>query len=108
MLEGELSKEARQQRSSGRRVRQAVSLIPGDRRRARRYEIGLPLRFRTDDGLTGTGAMKDISRTGMRFLTDAPLRVSSHIEITAEWPVPLRGLYPTELKALGIVSRVGK
>lgn len=81
--------------------------IPGDRRHARRYEIGLPLTFRTDDGVTGTGAMKDISRTGMRFATDTPMRTSSHIEITAEWPVRLRGLYPTQLKVLGIVTRVG-
>ncbi|MGA1997427.1 MAG: PilZ domain-containing protein [Bryobacteraceae bacterium] len=85
-------------------------LIYGDRRTDRRYTFQLPLRFsyqKCGVAVAGSGATEDLSRGGIRFVTDNPPPVGVEIELRIEWPFLLQNVCPLELLVRGKVLRSG-
>jgi hypothetical protein len=83
-------------------------VIYGDRRMDRRYTVQLPLHFsyrKSGVALAGSGATEDLSRGGIRFVTDNPLPVGVEIEVRLEWPFLLQNVCPLELLLRGKVLR---
>lgn len=58
-----------------------------ERRVGQRFPYLLPISFRqTGDGIEGVGFTQDLSSRGVFFLTDAPLKEGSEIELTVRMP----------------------
>ena len=82
--------------------------IHGDRRRDRRYDRQLDLRFSyRQNGVSrlGAGRTIDLSRSGVRFLTDDPPPRGTYLELHIEWPILLQDAVPLELVMHGRVLR---
>ncbi len=83
-----------------------------DRRRSRRYELALDLRYRVVRGgevaLEGQGKTRDISTTGLCFETEGLLPEGATVEIAIDWPVRLGGRMPLSLNVMGRVVRSGE
>jgi len=83
--------------------------IHGDRRRDRRYEIQLDVRWklvrrrRVLD--TGVGHTIDLSSGGILFDAGRPLPVGLNVELSIGWPVLLRNLAPMQLMVSGRIVR---
>ena len=88
----------------------SVDLIQGERRRARRYECELQLRFESRDGdavlQTGHGITCDLSNEGLRFHTEEPLAVGAAVVVHIAWPFLLQNVCPLELILHGSVRAV--
>lgn len=86
-----------------------MDMIRGDRRTDRRYDVELKLRYRLVKGgrplHEGTGFTRNMSRGGVEFEADRALQSGSLLELTIEWPIPLRGRIPLELHVMGYVVR---
>ena len=83
-------------------------LIHGDRRADRRYQLCLNLRFSyRDSGTlhTGIGVTTDLSRGGIRFLTESPLPLGADVELRIEWPILLQDICQLELVMSGTILR---
>jgi hypothetical protein len=85
-----------------------VELIHGDRRANRRYGFELPLRFWCQIGeaeCTGSGRTVDLSRKGIRFVSDNPPPNATNVELRIQWPFLLQEVCPLELRVWGRVLR---
>ncbi|MGO9231447.1 MAG: PilZ domain-containing protein [Bryobacteraceae bacterium] len=83
--------------------------IAGDRRRDRRYEIELNLRWklirrrRLLEG--GEGRTLDVSSGGVLLDAGRPLPVGLNVEISIAWPVMLHSVAPLQLLVYGKIVR---
>jgi hypothetical protein len=79
-----------------------------ERRRAVRYQLKLALDYRavaTDSqARNGHGVTNEISRTAVRFTSDAPLPVGTSVQLFIEWPSVEKDR-PLLLKTVGYVLR---
>jgi hypothetical protein len=85
-------------------------MIRGDRRTNRRYAFEMPLRFWYRSGESrrlGSGQTLDLSRKGIRFVSDDPPPSGTEIELRIEWPFLLQHVCPLELLVWGRVLRSG-
>ncbi|MFB3828544.1 MAG: PilZ domain-containing protein [Bryobacteraceae bacterium] len=86
-----------------------MEMIQGDRRTDRRYDMQLKLHYRLMKGSRvlheGTGITRNMSRGGIQFEADRSLQSGSLVELSIEWPIPLRGRTPIRLHVMGYVTR---
>jgi hypothetical protein len=79
-----------------------------ERRARRRFGLALTVQFRlARKGSTshwGTGAIHNVSSSGISFQCRGPLPVGCHLEVAIEWPAT-RGPCPIRLLATGFVVR---
>jgi hypothetical protein len=88
------------QHTAGRRSR--------ERRRARRYPLKLPLRYRITEargGQSGGGETVDISSKALLFTGDAQPPTGVTIEVVMRWPVQVGEETPLRLLVAGPVLR---
>jgi hypothetical protein len=86
----------------------SVDIIRGDRRANRRYTFEMPLRFLYPSGDSrrlGCGQTLDLSRKGIRFVSDDPPPSDTDVELRIEWPFLLQNVCPLELRVWGRVLR---
>ena len=80
-----------------------------ERRHDRRYDIQLPIHFRTSQygeiSRWAAGTTCNLSRGGIGLRCRRPLVVGSHIEMIVPWPARHDDVHPIELHANGIVVR---
>lgn len=81
----------------------------GDRRRGRRFDVRLTLRYRLSqkgtDSRWSTGITRDMSKDGLVFKTRRPLPVGAHVEVRIDWPARQESLCPIDLQVTGFVVR---
>ena len=79
--------------------------IRGDRRKDRRYDLDLPVRYRRMTGkgwsTVADGRVKNISSGGVVFTAGEKLTPRTKVELVIHWPPP--GLEPLDLTILGQV-----
>lgn len=79
--------------------------IRGDRRRDRRYDIALDLRWklirRRKTLEIGSGRTIDLSSSGIRFEAGRNLPVGLKVQLSISWPVLLHGASPLQLAVDG-------
>ena len=96
-------------RQSAQQQKSQPEAIAYDRRRKRRYPIGLQLEYKIVKNYlvigSGTGTSIDLSSSGIAFVTDQPLKVGSYLELSANWPVLLNNSCPLKLVIYGKVIR---
>jgi len=96
-------------RRKRRQEREPAPVIPGDRRRDRRYQLALDLRYRLihRGKLVASGAGKTIDMSGGGVLIETPQALPDglRIELSIAWPVRLRDTVPLQLVATGKVVR---
>ena len=86
-----------------------LELISGERRRDRRYEIRLDMRWklvrrrRVLD--SGEGRTLDVSSGGISFETEKQLPLGAPVELSISWPVLLHNVAPLQLSVVGRVVR---
>lgn len=83
-------------------------IIHGDRRSDRRYELSLQLRFHCSEWPATRiecGHTLELSRGGVRFLTESAPPDGSTVEVRIQWPFLLQGVCPLELRVGGAVLR---
>jgi hypothetical protein len=88
-----------------------MDCISGDRRKDRRYDLQMDLRFSYQDrGITyvGHGITLDISRGGVCFQTACSPHIGIDLELHVAWPFLLHGICPLELVIRGEVVRSNK
>ena len=88
----------------------SVDLISGDRRRWRRYECQLELRFEhlgADGALClGHGETADLSTGALRFYPDQAIPNGTETVPRVAWPFLLQNICPRELVLTGTVRTV--
>ena len=87
-----------------------TDIIHGDRRADRRYSVEIPLRYsymQKGVAYLGSGTVADLSRGGVRFLTDCPPPDGVGIELRLAWPFLLQNVCPLELVIGGEVYGTG-
>jgi hypothetical protein len=70
----------------------------------------MALRFSYDHkGTTGfgSGTTQDLSRSGVRFLSDLPLPDGAEVHLRIAWPFLLQNVCPLELVVSGSIVRTG-
>ncbi len=86
-----------------------MEMIMGDRRMDKRYEVELELHYKVIRGHRvvqhGQGKTVTMSRGGLAFTTERPLPAGCAIELAIDWPIPLYGRYPLQLRMMGHVVR---
>ncbi|HWB87543.1 MAG TPA: PilZ domain-containing protein [Bryobacteraceae bacterium] len=86
-----------------------IDTISGNRRRDRRYEVDLEVRWklirrrRVLD--SGSGRTVNVSSGGILFETDRPLPPGLNIELSLTWPVLLHNVAPLQLIVSGKIVR---
>jgi len=81
-----------------------------EQRRARRYRVGMDVRFQwshADHITTGMGRATDFSDISVRLDTDEYVPKGTEVEVRMPWPVHLQSSYPLELVIRGAVIRSG-
>jgi hypothetical protein len=83
--------------------------IAGDRRRDKRYEIGLEVKWKLIRRRkvldTGAGRTMDLSSGGILLEADRPLPVGLNLELSITWPVMLHNVAPLQLMVSGRIVR---
>ncbi|MGB9457255.1 MAG: PilZ domain-containing protein [Bryobacteraceae bacterium] len=88
---------------------QQFDTIAGDRRRDKRYELELDLRWklirrrRLLEG--GEGRTVDVSSGGILFDAGRPLPPGLNVELLINWPVMLHNVAPLQLMVYGKIIR---
>jgi hypothetical protein len=86
-----------------------ITMISGDRRNRRRYDIDLPLQFKVRHSpqvsWTGSGKTINVSAGGIACEVNEVLPPGSGIELSIAWPVLLDGTCRLKLVATGKVVR---
>lgn len=81
-----------------------------NRRRAERYMLQMPLKYRTVDNSAGTGWKRghtvEMSSTGILLIPTEPIGVSTELELAIDWPGLYHGREVMCLLAAGVVIRV--
>ena len=86
------------------RTRRTPRHFDSGRRRAARYPIALPVRYRFAQRI-GWGRTVDIGTSGALFTTDEPLRAGAVVELCIGWPALLNEKVHLNLVAQGVVVR---
>ncbi len=76
-----------------------------DRRQHQRFQSALKVYYKLQGGVSGTGEVRDISVTGLRFRAPDALPVGEGIEVAVDWPVTRNGKCPLLLCGSGDVVR---
>jgi c-di-GMP-binding flagellar brake protein YcgR len=83
--------------------------ISGDRRRDRRYEVCLDVKWKLIRRRkvldTGTGRTVDLSSGGILIEAERPLPVGLNLELSITWPVLLHEVAPLQLVVAGRIVR---
>src|ERR1017187_7982477 len=92
---------------------QEFDAIAGDRRRDKRYELNLELRWKLIKRRrvldSGEGRTVDLSSGGILFDSGRPLPAGLNVELSVTWPVMLHNVAPLQLVVYGkIVRSVGR
>ena len=86
-------------------------VIHGDRRSDKRYPFELQLQYQYKDarGVThaGCGTTTELSRGGIRFVTEEVPPMGVSLEVRIAWPFKLQNVCPLELCVEGPVIRTG-
>jgi PilZ domain len=86
-----------------------IERIGGDRRSARRYYMGLELRWSLLDGNklldSGAGRTVEVSSGGVLFKAGRTLPVGLRVELSIAWPVRLQGTALLQLRMAGRIVR---
>jgi hypothetical protein len=77
----------------------------GRNRKAIRFRLALPVRYRTDDA-AGRGELLNISSCGALFTTERPLAVNAEVKLSIKWPVLLADSVHLSLVIVGKIVRV--
>lgn len=90
-------------------------VLMGERRKARRYEVYLPVQVclsRKRPAEFSTGQLRDVSRSGIFFHSDVPIELGTAVELTFSLPTEKeRGtavLVRASAKALRVTSLQGE
>jgi len=79
----------------------------GDRPRATRFNLRLPIRYRASGETTwGQGTTENISRSGVLFRAERALRVGTEVDMSFALPVEMTGQPKSEVSCRGQVVRV--
>jgi hypothetical protein len=88
---------------------QELDEIAGDRRRDRRYELELDLRWKLIRRRrlleSGEGRTLDVSSGGILFDAGRPLPTGLNVELSLAWPVMLHSVAPLQLLVFGKIVR---
>jgi hypothetical protein len=88
---------------------QEIDEIAGDRRRDRRYELELDLRWKLIRRRrlleSGEGRTLDVSSGGILFDAGRPLPAGLNVELSLAWPVMLHSVAPLQLLVYGKIVR---
>jgi hypothetical protein len=88
---------------------QEFDAITGDRRRSKRYELELDLRWKLIRRRrvleSGEGRTVDVSSDGILFDSGRPLPAGVNVELSITWPVLLPGLGALHLVVTGKIVR---
>lgn len=88
---------------------QELDEIAGDRRRDRRYELELDLRWKLIRRRrlleSGEGRTLDVSSGGILFDAGRPLPTGLNVELSLAWPVMLHSVAPLQLLVYGKIVR---
>lgn len=76
----------------------------GRNRRALRFPLALPVRYRTADD-AGAGKILNISSCGALFTTERPLALHAEVRLTIKWPVLLSNSVHLSLAVEGRIAR---
>lgn len=83
--------------------------ISGDRRRDKRYEIGLDVKWKLIRRRkvldTGIGRTIDLSSGGILLEAERPLPMGLNLELSITWPVMLHNVAPLQLVVAGRIVR---
>ena len=88
-----------------------ADVIHGDRRIESRYYFAMELRFSFQKrGVTyfGSGHTQDLSRYGVRFITESPPPDGTAVELRLAWPFLLQNVCRLQLVVRGPVVEVGE
>ncbi|MFZ0933331.1 MAG: PilZ domain-containing protein [Bryobacteraceae bacterium] len=77
----------------------------GRNRKALRFPLALPVRYRTDDD-AGVGEILNISSCGALFTTERPLALNADARLSVKWPVLLSNSVHLTLVVAGKIVRV--
>ncbi|MGO9010332.1 MAG: PilZ domain-containing protein [Bryobacteraceae bacterium] len=90
---------------------QQFDTIAGDRRRDKRYELELALRWKLIRRRrlleSGEGRTVDVSSGGILFDAGRPLPPGLNVELLITWPVMLHNVAPLQLMVYGKIIRSG-
>jgi len=81
------------------------SACGGRNRKAVRFQLALPVRYKTADG-TGWGEIRNISSGGALFTTERQLALDADITLSVKWPVRLLDSVHLNLVVAGKIVRV--
>jgi len=88
---------------------QDFDTIAGDRRRDKRYELELELRWKLIRRRrvleSGEGRTVDLSSGGILFDSGRPLPAGLNVELSLSWPVMLHNVAPLQLVVYGKIVR---
>jgi len=88
---------------------QEFDTIAGDRRRDKRYELELALRWKLIRRRrlleSGEGRTLDLSSGGILFDAGRPLPAGLNVELSVTWPVMLHNVAPLQLVVYGKIVR---
>ena len=86
-----------------------IDRIARERRRHKRYDLLLDLRWRLVRRRkvlgTGSGRTLDLSSGGILLETDRPLPIGLNLEISIAWPALLNNVAPLQLVVTGTIVR---
>jgi len=95
--------------TAARRYRSTPSPVEpacgGRNRKAVRFELALPVRYKTADG-SGWGEIRNISSCGALFTTERPLALDADVTLSVKWPVKLADSVNLSLVVSGKIVRV--
>jgi len=77
----------------------------GRNRKALRFPLALPVRYRADDD-AGVGKILNISSCGALFTTERPLALNTDVRLSVKWPVLLSDSVNLTLVVAGRIVRV--
>ena len=88
---------------------QELDVIAGDRRRDKRYDLELDLRWKLIRRRrlleSGEGRTLDVSSGGILFDAGRPLPAGLNVELSLAWPVMLHSVAPLQLLVFGKIVR---
>jgi hypothetical protein len=86
-----------------------LDVIAGDRRRDKRYDLELELRWKLIRRRrlleSGEGRTLDVSSGGILFDAGRPLPAGLNVELSLAWPVMLHSVAPLQLLVFGKIVR---
>jgi hypothetical protein len=82
-----------------------TELAQPERRKHRRFQLELELRYRLTSGHAGTREVLNLSTGGLLFRGGDILPIGELIRADLTWPIVLEGGHPLELRVHGMILR---